>query len=475
MAEASPRVFQKGARELENGLFSASPQSLGWGDPASWKVPGANTVLPWMEFSNEITVNHVTDDSVTTNAAMSAPRLTGLRADQSLTYLARFKDIDDLNYWKFGFENVPQAVFVYTVDETLALPSPWGTAPPAVGTVFEDSSSSSFVFLREEPAKNGLGEAIRLYVFAGIVAPDTGEGAGTLNEDGGSAETFAYLTASLQKFEHLYELDGLGRRYRDYTVAEQITGFSAGDKKNIHMTFTKRFSSYDYRYGNAVCRSFTYSQPTEDVARWETNFLAFKQERSSAPGGFGSATWTLVADLEDNEGAPAHFQSTVHIGELAGVYNQDPALGLQLVCAADFSVGVEIPLSQNQDTCSGLHLAEPLLEGKYDISFNATILHHVDEHWQGYRDTNTRLFARFASYLGFDMLELLMKNVVLTGSGPNDDDIPPDTLEGKVSATNTGDDQWATSGWLEGNTQIQDMPLLMRVRNDSAVNQMFAN
>lgn len=466
----TPQIFQLAARLLENGLFSASPQSLGWADPLSWKTPGANDGMSWEELGNPITVNHVTDDSVTGKASMSAPRLVGLRVDLPLNFLARFSDIDDLHYWMFGFENVPQGVFVYHVDP---LSSPWTPSVPAVGTIFEDATLNQFTYLRTEPAKNSIGEDELLYIFAGTTPPDTVLGPGQLLETGAGTDTFDYLVASTQKFEHLLELDASGRRYRDYLVSEQITGWSAGDKKNPMMTIAKRMSHYDFRYGNSMCRSFTYSQPSTDVARWETNFLAYKQERSDAAGGFGSATWTLLPSLEDNETAPAHFQSRTHLGEIAGVFNDDPSLGLQELCSADFSVAVDIPLKQDQTTCSGLYLAPPIIEGKYDITYSDTILYHVDEHWQDYRDENTRLFARFASYLGDDMLELMMKNVVLTQAGPDDSDVAMEPLEGKVSTTNAADDQWATSGWLFGNTQIQDMPLVMRVRNDNSVNSMF--
>lgn len=471
MAEATPKIFQTGAYLPENGLFSASPQSLGWGDPLSWKTPGALNAIPWLEYGNQITVNSVTDDSVTTNAAMSTPRITGLRVDLPFNFLARFDKIGSLHYWMFGFENVPQAVFVFEVDPDS---SPWGGSEPASGTDFEDGSTTQFTYLRTEPAKNALGEAVNYYLFASSTAPDTVLGSGQLTETGGGGETFDYTTASTQKYEHLYELDSFGRRYREYMVSEQISGYSAGDKKNLMITLAKRMSIYDFRYGNAMCRSFTYNNPTQDMAVWETNFLAYAQERSSAAGGFGSATWTLPENLEDNGSTPSHFQSRTHLGTTVGVIGTDPDLTLTELCSSDFSVSVEIPLKQEGTTCSGLRIAEPILEGKYDITYSDTILYHDDPIYMEHREQNVRLFGRFASYLGHDMIEILMKNIVLSESaGPDDSEVASEPLEGKVSATEIVDDQWASSGWLEGNTQVHNMPLVMRVRNDTAANHMF--
>jgi hypothetical protein len=473
MPEATPKIFQSGAYKGENGLASASPQSLGWGDPLSWKIPGAGDALPWLDYGNPITVNTVEDDSVTTTAARSAPRIIGLRVDLPLNYLARFTDIDYLHYWMFGFENEPQAVFVFEAGAT-----PWGTTEPALGvnTIFEDGSSTQFTYIRKEPAKDNIGDDVFYYIFASSTAPDTILGPGTLNEISAGPNSFTYTAASVQKYEHLLELDASGRRYRDYLPAEQITGWSVGDKKNLMMTLCKRMSPYDFRYGNSMCRSFTYNQPAQDMARWETNFLAYRQERSAAAGGFGSSTWTLPAALEDNESSPSHYQSRTHLGEVVGVFGDneaDPSVGMTELCSADFSVAVDIPLKQDQSTCSGLNLASPILENKYDITYADTILYHISKVWMGYRDNNTRLFARFASHKGHDMLELLMKNVVLTQAGPDDSDVAMEPLEGKVSATNTADDQWATSGWLFGHSQVQNMPLVMRVRNSNSVNSMF--
>ncbi len=473
MPEATPKIFQAGAFVGENGLASASPQSLGWGDPLSWKTPGAGDAISWLEYGNQITVNTVSDDSVTTTAARSAPRVVGLRVDLPFNFLARFELLDYINYWMFGFENEPQSVFVFRAGA-----SPWGTTEPALGvnTVFEDVSLTPFTYIRKEPAKDVTGEAEFLYIFASSTAPDTGLGSGVLAEVAAGPNSFTYTSASVIKYEHLLELDASGRRYRDYLLAEQITGWTIGDKKNLMMTLAKRMSPYDYRYGNSMCRSFTYMQPAQDMARWETNFLAFAQERSSAAGGFGSAAWTLPAGLEDNETAPAHYQSTCHLGEVVGDFlakDGDPSLGLINLCSAEFSVAVDIPLKQDQDTCSGLNLAEPILENKYDIKYADTILYHISKVWQDYRDANTRLFGRFATYKGDDMIELLMKNIVLTQAGPDDSDVAMEPLEGDVSATNAADDQWATSGWLFGHSQVQNMPLVMRVRNDNSVNSMF--
>lgn len=470
---ATPKIFQAGAFVGENGLASASPQSLGWGDPLSVKTPAASDAISWLEYGNQLTVNTVTDDSVTVNAARSAPRVVGLRVDLPFNFLARFEAIDYLNYWMFGYENTPQSVFVFRAGA-----SPWGTTEPALGvnTQFEDGFPTQFTYIRKEPAKDALGEDEFLYIFASSTAPDTGLGSGSLAEVTAGPNSFTYNSASVQKFEHLYEMDASGRRYRDYSINEQIMGWSAGDKKNLMMTLAKRMSPYDYRYGNSICRSFTYMQPAQDMARWETNFLAYKQEKSSAPGGFGSANWTLVASLEDNETAPAHYQSRTHLGTTVGTFGNkdaDPDTELIELCSAEFSVAVEIPVKQDQDTCSGLYLAEPILENKYEIKYADTILYHIDKVWQDYRDTNQRLFGRFATHKGDDMMEFLMKNIVLTQAGPDDSDVAMEPLEGDVSATNPADDQWATSGWLFGHTQIQNMPLILRVRNDSSVNSMF--
>lgn len=465
--EASPKIFQMGAYKQEPGLTGVS-QSLGWGDSDSWQTPGAGDGFPWLSLGNQPTVNKVDDLSIKGNAAKTAPRLVSLRVDQELSFLARFYDIDYWFYWTFGFQNEILEVVVFEKDTT---GSPWGSSEPAAGTVFEDDNSKKFTYSRTFQGKDLLGELKDYYVFIATDSLAPVSTLKTLTEESPGTETFTYTDNSTVLYEKLYELDKLGRQYREYETAEQVTGWSSGDKKNLMVTICKRFAKYDLRYGNAMCRAFTFNCPTEDMARWETNFLAYKPDRSEdvngdpVKNGYGSNTWTIPTSLEDNETALAHYQSVFEIGETVG--------SLTTECVTDVSIAVDMPLQQIQDTCSGLYLADPVIEGHYDIKLNATISRHESTVYQHYRDENTRLFARYGFNWGWFSLEFLMKNIVITTAGSDDSDVAAEPLEGMVSSCAAADDQWATSDWLYGHSQVQNMPLVLRVINDNNNNEMF--
>ncbi len=470
MANCSPKVLQKGACKAEKGKNGVD-QSEGWGKVKGPEIPGANDAVDWIELGNQPEITHAESNSVIGKAAKSTPKQVGIAVDLPFNFYTRHSDQDYLNYWMFGASLDPVAIFVF--DGAI---DPWTTGvetPPAQDTVFEDGSSSQYTYKRRITAKTINGELKYQYVFEGTVVPDTLTAA-TLTEVGGGAEVFTYSAASTQKYETVYELESRGKAFQEYLAAEQaLVGFEAGDLKNPMMSVCKQFNLHDTRYPNSICRSFKVSIPVGDMAMYETNFLAYKQDLSKdgagAPvkHGYGSDTWTYPGPFEDSETVLSHFQGYLQMGETF----ED----LQDIEMDTFSVSVDLPLQKKHTTFSGKFLAEPCLEGHYDIKLEGTKSRYASIDLQNWRDQNTKLFARVSMSSGFNSVEYLMKNVILTQAGPDDSEVAEEPIEGAASNCAEADDVWQTSGYLSPNAQIHKMPMLMRVINDNNVNQMFEN
>jgi hypothetical protein len=387
--------------------------------------------------------------------------MIGKKIDNPLSMYARFAGLNKLHYWMWGFENSVKPVMAFVGAFSV---------PPVVGTVYTDNAVAvgEYTYLRAESAKAADGSTnVTLYIFSVDHANTTGPVLQAGIATGPLATGHIDFTAhSTIMYEHLYELDAFGRQLRDYRTAEQavtdeegVVLYAAGDKKNLTATGAKRMTEYDIRYRNMLCKSFNFKCASPDLASWETNYLGFDEAR----GDYDSDTWTLPTDLKTNTTVPAHYQLQFQVGRLESSL---VALGV-----TDISVEVGIALQSLQDTVSGLYIAEPIFEDKYDIKVSGTISRHSSETYQGYRDNQDRLVARVGMNYGYYMQEILVNAATLSDAGPNDDNVAREVLA--LDVEDTGANAWAVH--LTGNTLIHKSPIVFRVRDFDPINQMFAN
>ena len=419
-----------------------------------------NWAFPWINFGNAVTINTEEDNSVTTKMFKANPRMIGKMVSNSITYKDRFEGMERFEYWTWQFENNPIGVMVFKATAS----DPWGGNTPTVGMVYEDTAGTpnEFTYLRTEQVKYDDGVVSNLYVFrndSDVAAPQDTP-AGTLTRQGGT-ETFVYTEHSGKKYEHLYELDGSGRRLRPYNTAEQaITGWEADDVKNPFCTLAKRMTQYDILYKTALATGFTWTCSSPGLAEIEVPYVAYEEKR----GDYSSESWTLIDELTDNFNVPAHYQCRFKIGV-------DPDNLVELGMS-EMSLAVAIPMQIIQDTISGLYAATPFVEGKADIALTGTIARHDVQTYQEYRDNQTPLVAKIEMHRGYDMKEFLFKKLNIIGSGPNDDDVAAEPLEVGVGWVTDANDPWDDNE-LYAWTQVQESPVVCILRNDSNVNQMF--
>jgi len=452
LSSATPKIFETGAMKMEAGLHTASHQSEGWGDKLAAQPLGAGDAFAWLSFGNSVTIATEEDQSVTTKAFQASPRLIGKTIENPVSMYARFKGLNRFHYWMWGFENKVKSVIVFKSTST----DPWGGNPPSVGDVYADGTDN-YQYLRTEKIRKG-----KLYVFASDKAPSAQSG-----QLDNSGDTFDFTSHSGTMYEHLYELDSLGRRYRKYTLAERTAlGLNVDDLRNLMTTFGKRMSNYDIRYANAMCKSFNFKVSAAGLAQWESNYMAFEEER----GSFNSENWTLTAGLCDNQLVPAHFEMRFGLGEELNIVNGE-ITGLDDIGLTDFDMGVETPLQSLQDFVSGLSIAEPVLEGAYKISLNGTVSRHTSEVYQNYRDNQNKLIGHLVTNQNWYMQEMMFKEVLISEAGPDDGDVAAEPLKMSSSFV-CAEDNAFTDDWLFGNTELHKSPVVFRVRDFSSVNEM---
>ena len=459
MSIPTPKIFETGAMKPEYGLDTVN-QSDGWGAVNSPRTLGANDAFPWLSFSNKVTIGTSKDDSVITRAFETTPRMTSTTIDNPVSFYARVKGMNRFHYWMFGFENLIKEVVAFKAGT-----SPF-TAAVTPGDAFVDVSTNNFTFLRTETIRNLDGTTDYIYVFEAddSVAPALQTGTLTCSSP---SNTFTFTSHSGVMYEHLYELDSYGRRYRLYTSAEQsLLSLAATDKRNLMATFAKRMASYDLRYKNAMCKNFALKSSSPGLAQFDCTFMAFTEER----GDYSSSTWTLLSGLGNASLIPAHFEYRFAIGTAIALHSDGYITGLTDLGLTDFNLGVEIPLQSIQDIISGLTIAEPVIQGKYGIKMTGTISRHTVNTYQGYRDAQTPLVAHLVTNQGWYMQEVMIKKATLDDAGAGDEDVAAEAL-----SLNPGfvDGASEFTEWLEGITEIHDSPILLRIRDDSNVNEMI--
>jgi hypothetical protein len=462
----TPKIFETGAMKVEAGLYltDGALQSDGWGDTDSAQVLGAGDAFPWLSFGTSVAIATEEDASVTTKAFMASPRIIGKTIENGLSFSARFTGLNRFHYWMWGFENVTMSVVAFKGSTTT---DPWGENAPDVGDVYLDDAVS-YTYLRTEKIRND-----KIYVFANNDVSAVPTVAGTLEMNSG--EKFTFTSNSAQMYEHLYELDSSGRRYRRYTDAEISvfnTEMGAGtldsdDARNLMCTLAKRMSNYDLRYANSMSKSFNYKISAAGLAQWETTYMAFLEER----GDFSSEDWTLTDGLCNNQLVPSHYEMRFAIGENLNITNGE-ITGLTDLGLTDFDMAVETPMQSLQDFESGLSIAEPVLEGAYKVTLNGTISRHTVQTYQGFRDEQNVLVGHLVTNQNWYMQEMLFKEITIQEAGPDDGDVAAEPLK-MTSSFVCAETNAFTAEWLYGHDELQDSPVVFRVRDFSSQNQMI--
>jgi len=154
------------------------------------------------------------------------------------------------------------------------------------------------------------------------------------------------------------------------------------------------------------------------------------------------------------------------------VLDADGAIsGLDELGMSNVDINVSVPLQSIQDFVSGLSIAEPEIEGKYDIGVTGTISRHTVETYQQYRDNQSVVVGHLYSNQGWYMQEYIIKEATLPTAGPDDSDIAQEPLDlkvGFVCATTH-----AFTNWLYGITETQSSPIVFRVRDLNPQNEML--
>jgi hypothetical protein len=440
------KVLQLGAFQLEAGQAGAG-QSPGWGQTGSEETLGANDGFPYINFQTGSNVDHAEDNSITSNAFKDVPRQTGITVERPLSMYNRFQGMGRFLFWMFGFENSVIEVAVFRVNTPTV-------EPTADATYYDgDGTPNTYTFLRKETSSG-----TDYWIFRADDGAVPSAATGTLTKDTGTGDaTLSYTACSSLMYEHLYELDAHERHLTAYRTAEQITGYSAGDKKNRMATLGIKMHTNDYRYRNAMCNGFSFSSESGQLAELSTGFVSFDENR----GDHSSASWTIPSNLQSSDNIVAHHQTSLEIGTAEGSLTA-------LACSA-LGLDVGIPLQIIQSTVSGLYIAEPIFEGKYEIGQNVTLARHSVDTYMGYRDNWTTALTRMSATYGYYMQEILIQQAKVKDS-LSDDDVPKENLE--IIPGYTSSNNW--SSWLHGNTLVQNSPIVMRVRDDDSQNYMFS-
>jgi len=449
---ATPKMFQKMGFKMEQGSAGAG-QSLGWGDPDSAEVLGADNAVPYLAFETNPETDTKKDESVTSNAFGASPRLVGKKLSKPLSFLDRYYGLNKLYYWMMGFENVPINVVACN-----AIADPWSASEPVAGTLFIQATNE-YTYLRREIVRDTNGDSTYLYIFRNDdeIAP-TASGVMTT----GGSDTFTYTGRSDELFEHLYELNASGRRLRTFLTSEQISGWTSGDKINLMATLGKRFSDYDQRIQNSMCKNWSWKVSAGDLSQFECGYIGYNLKQ----GDYSSSDWTLPLGLTNNTSVPPSHETVFKIGTIFEGAGKDMiSLGL-----SECTLTCGIALEEIQTLKSGIWLDTPILGDQYELDLTATIARHDSQVYENLRDNQSLVCVQIISNMGYYMREFLIKSALLSGAGPNNEKVAQEPLTLGIGFTDTSPFTLHTYG----NSEVQTSPILVRIRNASSINEMFA-
>lgn len=426
------KIFQKGALQLE---------SSSWNDPTP--ALSGQVATPYLTLGKQKTTNFEVDNSIDTQAFKDVPRKVTEFAEENITCYSRFSGNNPMLFWAWGFETTNK-VIVLTLEDDPSI------SPDAVYEYSANPDGEEFVFLREEEIPKG-----KVWIFSSeedlsemVLSKVSGDGPATVT----------VTEKSDLMCEHIYELDRTDRHVTDFKTDEQIEGWEAGDKKNRLATIAVSIKDdEDLRFEKATCKSFGFSSEAANFAELSFTFLSKNQTK----GDFGVSATEFRPELRDSDNIVVHHQLQVDVG-----VDEDSLVALGVTSA---ELSVDIPLPTDQDTRSGLNIMEPVLEGKYDITFSLNLSRYSADTYQIYRDAWTSVVARVSSFLDYYRTDFFIHKAKISDAGPDDSDVTQEPLEFQVGIF--GEQSWSKA--LKGNNLVQKSPVTMRVRDYNFTNNMF--
>lgn len=428
---SSVKTFHKGAFKLETG-------DNAWG--SSMQDITGDVAIPFLSLGKDKQIDKKSDNSIDSLAFKDIPRKVGETVENDLTMNARIIGLNHLLYWAFGFENEIISVVVFKVDSS--------TGSIEKGDVYLDESLNSLTFYRREDNSNGTYLVFKASDYDGTdLSRDTGTG----------PETIDSINNSGIMYEHYFELDRNERHLTDYRLSEQIDGYSSDMKKNRRANIGIALGPNDLVYPQAMCNSFGFKSSSANFAEYSFSFLAYNQNK----GDYNSSSWDYAEGMQDNDDVIAHHQMEIALGPDSGSLVK---LGVTTV-----DLGVEIPLQAQQDTLSGLYIAEPLMEGKYDIKCGITLSRYSSDIYQQYRDHWNSVVAKISSFSGYLRNDFFVQSAKISEAGPDDSDVSQEPLTLEVGAVDSNN--WDSD--IDGSNLIQKSPLVLMVRDYDSTNSML--
>lgn len=424
-------------------------------------------IFPYLSLGHKSKTNSEADNCISSNAFKDTPRQVGKYIEDSLSTYARYEGQGDFNYWAFGYEHAPVQVVLMTLEDV-------GFAEPSYGAVYTYTQAAveyNITFIRRETKRDGTyWHVFRLDHLNGSVAPNTQTGA--LHRVSGSGVTDCTWTSCSEKFyEHTYELDSHNRhqtlydtldsiRYSSYNETSQLPGpygwgnaYNVADVKCRRALIGVNLSTGTFGHLHAMCKKYGFKSDAGKMSELSADYVARHRSDMTNLGNGDSSGWGIRDTLVNNRLAIPHHDYRVYIG----------TNGSDLVPygVSSIDLGIEIPLVIDQDTESGLYLAEPLFEGKYGASLGVTLSRHSSETFASRSDSWSDCTVVIDATSGYYRKAFFIENAKLPEAGPSDDDVAKEVLNFEIGYSK--DSVFDTM--LGGYQSVQNSPIILLQRN----------
>jgi hypothetical protein len=255
----------------------------------------------------------------------------------------------------------------------------------------------------------------------------------------------------------LFELDKYERELTSYRTAERGTGWNLLDRKNRYACIGVKEGPQDHRYTFAICNGFGFSSKAGEALTWNAKGIAYKEER----GDYTSSGWTYASGVAGSTNMAMHHHLNLSMG---------PAGALVDLAVTDFSVNVDIPIFTDQDSESGLYIAEPALNGKYGVQLSFTLARHSVDTYLTYRDSFTAVCAKAVFTLGSYEFGLYFPDLRISDASVSEDDVARTPITFESAKEPVGGNPFSSE--IGSHTLVQQGPIFCLVKNTNSTNEM---
>lgn len=452
----SAMINQTGACGLEpNGI---------WGDKTTRADLSSAAGKPYVQMPLGVDIETLKNNSVIDGPYDTAEVQVGIKSENDYVFNSMYAGYNDDFAWMWGFSSTEKVVVAVVADTAVA---------PAVGDVFTNGSGDTLTYVRKETFKDQLFNNVVYFIYGAeddeTVTATTGE---TLTANSGS--DIVTISTSNQMFEHLFEL-AKDRRVRSFNTAEinflgaewaPTNPSSKPTTRCLMQTFAKNYDTYDLVSNNVTCESFSYKwSPASflEVSCGTVGFRPFELE-----GGARNIDYDMSCDFKKSDLIAIHAQTKIEIGTVAsGKYGFGGDEIEEDVTEAN--IDISVPMQRLQTTGTSYYVAEPWLEGKYELSSGITIGRHSATKFMNRRDLQTYMYARIANNYGFYSQEMLIKEFKLRSAGANDSAVAEEPLDLNISTPCKAEGN-AFDGWVPN--ELYGGPVLFRTRDYSPYNAL---